>query len=283
MDCVCCGGTAVGALCKECGAQVAPCEGLIPDHVRSTVHPADADAWLVDGFGGVHGLAEKSVIGRKQDGQIVVLAASVSRDHAELKKTDKGWQIRDLGSHNGTFVDKVRLQGRVILPGRAVVKFGEVALWFTVELHEEPAPPMSMATRNANNGVVRFLFAHNTIELCIFGNNDQTSGGSLLSRPEGTEDWKQNELAPLEFQLLRTLCNAAHSEANAPAMTRGCVPTKQLAKELPFRAQYADEENVRQVVRRLRAQLSELGADGVLAVVPGRGYYLACPVTLGQR
>jgi hypothetical protein len=63
---------------------------------------------------------------------------------------------------------------------------------------------------------------------------------------------------------------------------RGCVQTKQLARDLPFQSKYANEENVRQVVRRLRAQLAELGVDSVLAVAPGRGYYLSCPVTVAR-
>ena len=64
---------------------------------------------------------------------------------------------------------------------------------------------------------------------------------------------------------------------------RGCVATKQLARDLPFQSKYANEENVRQVVRRLRGVLAEIGADGVLAVMPGRGYYLACPVAASGR
>jgi hypothetical protein len=36
---------------------------------------------------------------------------------------------------------------------------------------------------------------------------------------------------------------------------------------------------VRQVVRRLRTALAEVGAEGILAVAPGRGYYLSCPVS----
>jgi hypothetical protein len=51
---------------------------------------------------------------------------------------------------------------------------------------------------------------------------------------------------------------------------RGCVPTKQLARELPFQSKYANEENVRQVVRRLRGALAEVGATGALAIAPGR-------------
>jgi DNA-binding response OmpR family regulator len=88
-------------------------------------------------------------------------------------------------------------------------------------------------------------------------------------------------LPPLEFQLLRALCMRASADADSPAAVRGCIGTKQLARDLPFQSKYANEENVRQVVRRLRAQLAEVGADGVLAVVPGRGYYLTASVTAG--
>jgi DNA-binding winged helix-turn-helix (wHTH) protein len=51
---------------------------------------------------------------------------------------------------------------------------------------------------------------------------------------------------------------------------------------LPFQSKYANEENVRQVVRRLRGVLGEIGVDAVLAVAPGRGYYLSCPVSIAR-
>jgi DNA-binding winged helix-turn-helix (wHTH) protein len=60
------------------------------------------------------------------------------------------------------------------------------------------------------------------------------------------------------------------------------VQTKQLARDLPFQSKYANEENVRQVVRRLRSVLGEIGVENVLAVAPGRGYYLSCPVSVAS-
>jgi ABC-type multidrug transport system ATPase subunit/ABC-type multidrug transport system permease subunit len=44
-------------------------------------------------------------IGRAPDNDIVVSDLSVSRHHAELRKTVSGYQIVDLDSHNGTFVN----------------------------------------------------------------------------------------------------------------------------------------------------------------------------------
>jgi len=280
MGCLCCGaGAEVGSLCRPCAQEVTPCEGLIPDHLRSNVDTTEAAAWVVDGFGAAHALAAKTTIGRNHEGELVVLASSVSREHAELKKTDAGWHVRDLGSRNGTFVDGTRAQGRMNLGERTLVKIGDVALWFLAEVVHEPISPPSMATASAGGGLVRFNITPGTLELCLVGTTDIGAGGSLLSRANAETSWKEHSLPPLEFQLLRALCTRAVEEADSPSAVRGCVQTKQLARDLPFQSKYANEENVRQVVRRLRAELGELGIETVLAVAPGRGYYLSCPVT----
>ncbi|MBL0213050.1 MAG: FHA domain-containing protein [Myxococcales bacterium] len=271
----------MGALCRACAQEVTPCDGLIADHLRSTVEATEAEAWMVDGFGVAHAIAAKTGIGRNQEGELVILATSVSREHAELKQIENGWNVRDLGSRNGTYVDGARVQGRVPMPARAILKIGDVALWFLTEVVHEPTSPPSMATGSIAGGLVRFLTGQGSVELCLVGASDPTTGGSLLSRAAGTEAWTDRGLPPLEFQLLRSLCAKAIEEADSPSAVRGCVATKQLARDLPFQSKYANEENVRQVVRRLRAQLGELGVESLLAVAPGRGYYLSSPVSAG--
>jgi hypothetical protein len=280
MGCLCCGaGAEIGSLCRGCAQDVSPCDGLIPDHLRSNVEATDAAAWVVDGFGVAHALSPKTSIGRNQEGELVILASSVSREHAEIRRTDAGWHLRDLGSRNGTFVDGTRAQGRVNLGERTLIKIGDVPLWFLTEVVHEPVAPPSMATATAGGGLVRFNIMPGTIELCLVGTTDMGAGGALLSRAPGAASWSERNLAPLEFQLLRALCGRAAEEADSPSAVRGCVQTKQLARDLPFQSKYANEENVRQVVRRLRSVLGELGVDTVLAVAPGRGYYLSCPVS----
>ncbi|HEX2690655.1 MAG TPA: FHA domain-containing protein [Kofleriaceae bacterium] len=270
----------IGALCRRCALEVAPCDGLIPDHIHSTIDATRAAAWVVDGFGGAHAIAAPTEIGRNPDRDLVVLASSVSREHAQLTRTETGWTVRDLGSRNGTFVDGVRCQGRTVLPSSAVLKIGDVAFRFLAEVRHEPTQAAVMATGGGGGGLVRYLLSHGEAELCLVGGGDPAAGGALLWRARGTTAWSERGLAPLEFHLLRTLCVRAHDEAALPSVVRGCVPTKQLARELPFQSKYANEENVRQVVRRLRGVLVEIGADGVLAAAPGRGYYVACSVTV---
>jgi hypothetical protein len=206
----------------------------------------------------------------------------VSREHAQLEKKDSGWTIRDLGSRNGTFVDGARVQGRVAMTGRHVVKIGDVAVWFLADVAHEPAVPPSMATASVGGGLVRFQIAPEGVELCLVGTSDPGAGGALLSRPAGAAGWTEKALAPLEYQLLRVLCARATEEKDLPSAVRGCVATKQLARDLPFQSKYANEENVRQVVRRVRQCLGELGVEAALAVAPGRGYYLACAVSVAS-
>src|SRR4029077_7124676 len=117
---------------------------------------------------------------------------------------------------------------------------------------------------------------------CLVGTTDLVAGGALLSRAKSDGEWVERGLAPLEYHLLRALCGRGAEEGSSPSAVRGCVATKQLARDLPFQSKYANEENVRQVVRRLRGVLRQLGVEGLLVVAPGRGYYLSCPVTIAS-
>lgn len=66
------------------------------------------------GFGYV--LAEGPlVIGRGSDAQVVVTSEHASRHHAEIVRSGDGWVVRDLGSKNGTSVNRRRILSEVPL------------------------------------------------------------------------------------------------------------------------------------------------------------------------
>src|SRR5260370_1194210 len=90
--------------------------------------------------GGVRGRTWQSTdllrVGRLDSLEIVLDDASVSRCHAEVAATDRGWRVRDLGSTNGTGLNGVRLgSGQWPLRVRDLLQFGEVSI--TVEGIEE--------------------------------------------------------------------------------------------------------------------------------------------------
>jgi phosphoserine phosphatase RsbU/P len=55
------------------------------------------------------------IIGRRSDCQIFVPDMRVSRQHARLWKENEAWEIEDLGSNNGTFVNGVKVQAATLL------------------------------------------------------------------------------------------------------------------------------------------------------------------------
>lgn len=57
------------------------------------------------------------VIGRKTDCQIRIASSDVSRHHCEVSQSGGRLNIRDLGSSNGTFVNKRRVQQSELAAG----------------------------------------------------------------------------------------------------------------------------------------------------------------------
>jgi putative nucleotidyltransferase with HDIG domain len=77
--------------------------------------------------------------GRLASLEMVLDDSSVSRRHAEVRATDAGWRLRDLGSTNGTFLNGSRLTNvEKELKARDVIQFGKVAV--SVEMIDEPTP-----------------------------------------------------------------------------------------------------------------------------------------------
>ncbi len=288
--CVQCGAgeAGVGLLCGECAEQIGGCAGLLPDHITSRTNPARADAWLIDQWGHPHALkAAETVIGRMPIHDLLILNASVSREHAKLTRADGGWVVRDLGSRNWTQLDGVKVAGRAQITDGVHVMFGDAGFFF-----KEDTPTISSQTvcpaptgHAADSRTFRFTLRGGTVakELCLLGTRsaaaDTKAGGALLYRDRGEEEWSELNLSALEFQLLNVLCRQWLEEEGSPSKSRGCVATKRLAKALPFQSKYANEENVRQVVRRTRTTLKNIGIEDLIGAAPGRGYHLAWPVS----
>src|SRR5881227_3033259 len=84
-------------------------------------------------------------VGRLDSLEIVLDDNSVSRYHAEIRATDRGWRVRDLGSTNGTRLNGVRLgNGQWPLRPRDLLQFGEVAV--VVEAIEEAEDQVALAS-----------------------------------------------------------------------------------------------------------------------------------------
>jgi hypothetical protein len=62
-----------------------------------------------DGSGRTIALAARVLVGRSDAAQMQLADRRVSSEHASIRWLGDGWQVRDLGSRNGTFLDGRRL------------------------------------------------------------------------------------------------------------------------------------------------------------------------------
>ena len=80
---------------------------------------------------------EKLIVGRAGDSDIALDDSTVSRQHAEIVLTARGWAVRDLGSRNGVSVDGARSKACLLTNG-CIVRFGDILFQFVdreLELH----------------------------------------------------------------------------------------------------------------------------------------------------
>lgn len=81
--------------------------------------------------------ADEVVIGRGEENGIVLNIAEVSRAHAVLNKAEEGYMIKDLGSTNGTFVDKKKVGNKYLLKPGDTIMLGD-AIYMTYAADTDP-------------------------------------------------------------------------------------------------------------------------------------------------
>jgi pSer/pThr/pTyr-binding forkhead associated (FHA) protein len=81
--------------------------------------------------------ADEVIIGRGEENGIVINIAEISRTHAVLNKAEEGYMIKDLGSTNGTFVDKKKVGNKYLLKPGDTVMLGD-AIYMTYQADTDP-------------------------------------------------------------------------------------------------------------------------------------------------
>ena len=95
---------------------------------------------VIKGFnkGEVFPLEEDEVIiGRGEDNGIVLNIAEISRTHSVLTRGEEGYMIKDLGSTNGTFVDKKKIGEKYLLKPGDTIMLGD-AIYLTYQADADP-------------------------------------------------------------------------------------------------------------------------------------------------
>ena len=94
--------------------------------------------------------AGRAVIGRDAECDVVIESKSVSRKHAEIMGTDKGYLLVDL-STNGTYVNGEKIAGQKVLARADVIRVGDADLRFYADPPKggQPAAPQAPAAAPA--------------------------------------------------------------------------------------------------------------------------------------
>ena len=106
---------------------------------------ATLSAWVlvVDGHRFRLPLGE-TVVGRSDDVSVRIARPGISRHHARITLTQSGATLDDLGSKNGTFVNRKRITTAVPITASDEIRFGKVRVLFLCDestVSEETAGP----------------------------------------------------------------------------------------------------------------------------------------------
>ena len=83
-----------------------------------------------------------TVVGRTADCDVVLDHAGVSRRHALIQSRESGWYVTDQGSHNGIFINSIRIDAHepTVLRDQDLLR---ITPWtFVVRICHDPEPPV---------------------------------------------------------------------------------------------------------------------------------------------
>jgi predicted component of type VI protein secretion system len=185
-------------------------------------------------------VAERTLIGRSPECDVVLEGRMISRHHACIRRDDTGYILEDLGSHNGTTLNGQPLSSPHILQNGDSVELG---------------------------GIGRLTFV----------DDDATSSRILppaadIALDTGTQDaWVDGQrlvppLSPAQFSLLQLLLDRAGAL---------CSRDDIAAAVWPDAHDGISDEAIDALIKRLRARLAEVpGGQRYLVTVRGRGLML---------
>ncbi len=120
-------------------AEHEPAVALSPEEHAAVAALPETSALLIMQRGPSHGArflldADRTTAGRSPSADIFLDDVTVSRKHAEFVREGEGFLVRDVGSLNGTYVNRDRIERALLRPGDEV-QIGK----FRMTFHPSPA------------------------------------------------------------------------------------------------------------------------------------------------
>jgi hypothetical protein len=208
-----------------------------------------------------HGLTARCIVGRSPASDIVISDRFASGEHARLAWTSGAWELRDLGSKNGTFLNGRRIDKPEFVAAGARLGFGEPEGWVLEDAgapEDVPAEfpgqleptPMAETVRALDGLALRFVVSRDEEHVEI----SMLMGG----RAEKLErKWFG--------YLLLTLARARREDRALPLEERGWRSVEELSRMLKL-----DANAINVATHEIRRQIAAQGVEGAAGVIEVR-------------
>jgi pSer/pThr/pTyr-binding forkhead associated (FHA) protein len=137
------------------------------------------------------------VIGRKNTCDLRIPLSSVSRKHCELKIEDGKVVLRDLGSSNGTYLNRTRVEQAVLAAGDEVV-VGPVVFTVVVDGKPEVIEPVRSLVEEGGDLDDSAILPSSLLEAAGDGPSGDSAGGSDTISNLGNIDDDDDPISALE-------------------------------------------------------------------------------------
>jgi DNA-binding response OmpR family regulator len=202
----------------------------------------DGGRWALD--------SEELIIGRGKDSGLVVPDRQVSRHHARIRRTDRGYLLEDLGSKNGT-----HLNGKEVTDGVLLQDGDEIQIALALKLIYvgiEATIPLE-STNLSKFGLGRLRMDQRAHRVWV--------GEAEVEPP----------LSPPQFRLLALMYENPERVVTRDQIVESVWPDSA--------GEGVSEQAIDALVRRLRERLSEIDPEqSYVLTVRGHGFRLNNPV-----
>lgn len=240
----------------------------------------DKNACLVDPWGRIYGLSERTILGRDPEGfSIAIHQASISRQHALLEQeAEGGFALSDLQSTNGTQVGHRMLESKTTLVSGDLIFVGSVGFYYlsprpslasaAVEFSTLTSAAMRSSSEIYKTSEATALNDLESVQIEVI---EATGGGGGFIEVAG----KQIQISMIQLELMKLLLQRMERDRARPAAVRGYLHSSEILAEVSWDTAHPSDNHVKQLVRRLRRSLARSGRDDLVESQQGLGYRLS--------
>lgn len=274
-------------LCDLCAAAAQKLPDLVPEQITMS-NQGGINSCLVDAWGRVFRLAEKTEIGREPAGYgITIHQGSVSRKHARLEFEASGTEgagtvyLHDLGSTNGSVVANRSVRDSMELVTGDLVFIGSVGFYYLTPVPPLPMNKLEVGTANLDSefkregdeeddDFVETTNVHEPEHLKLRAIEATGGGGGYVCIGD-----QEVQVSMVQLELLQLLVKRMLSDRARPVAVRGYVHSSEILAVISWDTAHPSDNHVKQLVRRLRRSLARSGRDDLIESQQGLGYRLS--------